>query len=89
MANSWYRNVYLRSPRWQQIRRMRRAIDGDRCVICGRRAQLDTHHLSYKYTNRGGRRGMAMELASTINTCRTCHNLLHAIKALMKRKRKR
>ena len=67
---------YLFSPRWHWLRTRRRAIDGQCCVICGRRSNLQVHHTTYRYLNCPGRRGLLLELLSLITVCQQCHGVL-------------
>ena len=53
--------------------------DGD-CAICQRRMKLTAHHLIPRSTHgkHYNRERSTRELASTIDVCRACHNVIHA-----------
>lgn len=81
MSYNWYRDTYLKSPRWHKIRRQRRAIDHHRCVICHGKTKLETHHWHYRYTDKND----ALELASVVTVCARCHELLGQMQKLLRR----
>lgn len=64
---------YLRSWRWRMLRRLRLAIDGRRCRMCGSRAALQVHHRDY--TNRG--KSWLGELFDLTTVCDSCHDDFH------------
>lgn len=76
--------AYLNTQRWQWLRKTRRALDGQRCVICGSKQKLQVHHLHYRYLNRPGRNGVLLELLSLITVCDHCHDVLTKVKKLAK-----
>lgn len=78
---NWYRDTYLRSPRWRKIQRQRRAIDHHQCVICHAKSRLETHHFFYRYVDKND----ALELASVVTVCRRCHELLHQLQKTLRR----
>ncbi len=66
----WYRQVYLRSEHWRNLRR-RKFQESPSCYTCRSREHLDIHHASYQnlYKER---------LSELITLCRRCHQLTHA-----------
>jgi 5-methylcytosine-specific restriction endonuclease McrA len=72
---------YLRSFRWQLVRRLRKAIDLGVCQDCLRvgrinRRRLQVHHESYD--NRGDRGGTIRdEVADTVTLCAEHHAKRH------------
>lgn len=68
----WYRNEYLNSPHWQQVRQQKLSQVGYRCQSCGRQIDHpDVHHLNYK--------NVGHENMSDLQVlCRHCHNLAHS-----------
>lgn len=45
----WYRNVYLRTPHWRFVRRVKLFLAGHKCQHCNERRRLDIHHKSYEH----------------------------------------
>ena len=45
----WYRTVYLNSPHWRRVREAAMKRDGFRCTNCGKRDDLQVHHLNYQW----------------------------------------
>jgi 5-methylcytosine-specific restriction endonuclease McrA len=64
---------YLRSFRWQLVRRLRLWLDDGRCRVCNERGRLEVHHRSYDH--RGG--SLEGELRDTIALCGECHDWAH------------
>lgn len=70
---SYYREVYLKSPEWKEIRSRKESKTAKRCGICLSTEQIDLHHLFYR-----------KELAQTETSdlrwlCRRCHELAHKL----------
>lgn len=65
---------YLKSGRWNCLRRM--ALDRDRhsCRVCDSRDSLEVHHRSYKNK---GHYNLVKELDDLTTLCRQCHQLNH------------
>lgn len=68
---------YLRTPRWQRIRRRRLRWDGYRCRVCRSPSHLHVHHASYRFRGQLWRPGEWLEAWDTITLCRVCHNAVH------------
>ena len=68
---------YTKSRRWRTIRRIRRALDGDRCRVCFTTHHLQTHHRSYRNRGRGGLLGMIAEIRDCVTLCAPCHEQAH------------
>jgi 5-methylcytosine-specific restriction endonuclease McrA len=64
---------YLRSEKWQVLRRLVLARDGGQCQACLRRAATQVHHLSYELYNRIG----ASAAFECVAICRACHRAIH------------
>lgn len=67
MTKNEYR-IYLQSEQWQRIRKMILERDGDSCVVCGSRENLEIHHKNY--LNVGNE-----NLSDLTTLCSTCHAL--------------
>ena len=67
----WYRNEYLQSAHWHDVRANKLAEVGYYCEQCGQRDSiLDVHHLDYER--------LGFELSSDLEVlCRECHQLQH------------
>ena len=69
----WYRNVYLKSDHWRDIRSEAITIARHECQLCGASEEdcvLDVHHLTYER--------LGFELPDdVIVMCRNCHNEAH------------
>jgi 5-methylcytosine-specific restriction endonuclease McrA len=61
-------STFIRSGRWQAVRREVLARDGYRCQQCGGRAAV-VHHLHYA--------GDWADAALLVSLCAPCHNLVH------------
>jgi len=71
---SWYREVYLQSEDWKNLRAAVLAIkapDG-RCNVCGKKRKLDVHHIEY-------RKLYDVPFAALIPICRKCHEEIHEL----------
>jgi 5-methylcytosine-specific restriction endonuclease McrA len=64
---------YLRSEKWQVLRRLVMARDGGQCQACLRRPAQQVHHLSYELYNRIG----ASAAFECVAICRRCHEAIH------------
>lgn len=69
----WYRDIYLRSGHWMQLR-LRKLVHANRkCERCGAVGNLDIHHKNYRDI-------YDVEMDDLEALCRACHNLEHHIK---------
>lgn len=75
-AQKEYR-AYLSTVRWRTIRTIRRAMDGQKCCMCGGKKRLEVHHKSYRNRGIGGMSGMMAEIADCITLCHNCHKKEH------------
>jgi len=73
LRQAYYRNVYLKSEHWQNLRIRRLAIDKGRCVLCGKEdSSNDVHHVIY--------RNLFEANAGDLRTlCRSCHTQVHKV----------
>lgn len=69
-----YREVYLKSDHWKDIRQKRIDIDKGECQMCGKTDSLVVHHISY---DRLGNEDVDYDL---ITLCTDCHSWIHNIK---------
>jgi hypothetical protein len=69
-AQREYREVYLRSDHWQEVRKAALERAGRRCQVCNGDKQLDVHHRTYE---RKGRE----EPGDVTVLCRKCHETFH------------
>ena len=67
----WYRNEYLLSDGWKERAKQRRAIDGFKCAICGKKGCLSVHHILYANI---GNENVETDL---VTLCEECHKSLH------------
>ena len=75
----YYRNVYLRSEHWQNLRQ-EKLDKNPRCERCGSYLSLDAHHKEYH--------NLYDVLIKDLETlCRLCHNKEHENKNLKKDKK--
>lgn len=77
MEHSRKYKEYLKSAEWEKKKQERLAIDGHRCVMCGRpenrcRKGLSCHHISYRNL---GKEDVYKDLVSL---CSSCHLKIHA-----------
>lgn len=75
MQSEYYKN-YIRSDTWLKKKRERMAIDGNKCVMCGRPANkcrygLQVHHITYRNL------GHEDTLTDLVTLCGRCHKWLH------------
>ncbi len=68
--NLWYRQVYLVSPHWKELR-ARKLRRNPCCELCRSREHLDVHHLEYSEL-------YDIRLAQLRTLCRQCHKLQHS-----------
>jgi len=61
-----YRNGYLRSDHWQEVRRKKLKQAGYKCEACGQKVKLDIHHLTYERLGKE-------RLSDLQALCRSCH----------------
>lgn len=74
---SYYRDIYLQSDEWKQLKAKKEAKTKKRCSICGRYGNkelvIDLHHLFY-------RSNLSDTQTSDLRwTCRRCHDLAHEL----------
>lgn len=69
----YYYGLYLQTPHWLRLRKLRKKIDDNRCVECGGKKNLQVHHTSYTHLCISG------ELDDIITVCEKCHKKLHGI----------
>lgn len=76
---SRYKN-YLSSYYWHEVKRAVKLRDRFTCQDCGRRSDIEVHHLTYE------NRGREMEhLGDLVCLCERCHEKRHKIKTRKKR----
>lgn len=74
----WYREVYLYSAHWLQLRLRKLLHAGRKCQRCGIGGNLDIHHKNYRDI-------YDVEMDDLEALCRTCHQLEHHIKPTPKK----
>ena len=77
----WYREVYLCSAHWYELRALKLARHGRLCDKCGERRTLDVHHLNYRHIFDVG-------LDDLQCLCRACHNEEHGKEPAKERRSK-
>jgi hypothetical protein len=82
----WYRETYLKSKHWQQVREHCLKRDRNRCRLCNNKScasvPLQVHHSDYSF--------LYKELLNdfcVITLCETCHKAHHAAKQRIAKKR--
>ena len=73
-SNVYTSHIDKRSPEWLALRARRLAVDGHRCVYCGRQEDnapggLGIHHV--RYTDD------LFDVHTVVTVCQVCHALLH------------
>lgn len=78
---SWYRDVYLKSEDWKNLRAsvLASEVFDHRCFVCRRRKKLDVHHVRYNNL-------WDVSTADLIPLCRLCHSRVHNFIEYMGRK---
>jgi hypothetical protein len=71
-----YREVYLRSDHWRQMRQLALRDAEDRCAVCNSSHQLDVHHRTYERLG-------AERLTDLLVLCRKCHQVFHESRRLV------
>ncbi len=66
---SWYRNVYLKSEHWKNLRKAKKRVCPV-CEICGAKRKLDVHHKNYRNIY-----DVLLEDLQVL--CRRCHKKHH------------
>lgn len=66
----WYKDVYLKSPHWQKLRKIVLENADYKCQVCGESKPLDIHHNTY------GNLGHE-KISDLIALCKHCHKLYH------------
>ena len=74
---SWYRDVYLKSKEWSEIRSGAIKDQGKHCQLCFRPRSssgrgLDVHHIDYKNLHDVTGRDLMV-------LCRECHDMIHRL----------
>jgi len=77
---SYYRNVYLRSNHWQNLK-SEKFEHNDICEKCGINISLDVHHKKYRNL-------YDVKLSDLQVLCRKCHEKIHKKQEENKRKKK-
>lgn len=69
--SNYYRQTYLKSEHWQNLR-LQKLVESDcLCLRCGKQSQHhDVHHLNYKKL-------YDVTTLDLVVLCRTCHDLVH------------
>jgi len=68
---SWYRNTYLKSEHWSNLRLFKLGSVDAKCNLCGvRDLSNDVHHIVYKKL-------YDIELGDLVVVCRGCHKEVH------------
>lgn len=65
----WYRNVYLKSDHWKELR-ARKIRENPTCQRCPSFAGVDVHHVNYKSL-------FDVEMSDLLSLCRQCHDKEH------------
>jgi hypothetical protein len=76
---SWYRQVYLRSDHWKNLRTAKLEATPI-CEICKREKAVEPHHKRYKQI-------FDVTLDDLLSVCRACHDEIHRREGMPKRKR--
>jgi 5-methylcytosine-specific restriction endonuclease McrA len=74
----YYRNVYLRSEHWKNLRKEKKKLNPV-CEVCGSKKKLDVHHINYRMLY-----DVLLEDLQTL--CRRCHNKRHKVLDRFKKK---
>ena len=61
-----YRDGYLQSDHWQEVRKRKLKQAGYKCEACGEKVKLDIHHLTYERLGKE-------RLDDLQALCRDCH----------------
>ncbi len=70
---SYYRDVYLKSEHWKQLKHSKAKHSKKRCIVCYTRNNLDLHHLFYRTDLKN------TELLDLKWLCRRCHEKAHEL----------
>lgn len=68
----WYRDVYLRSEDWKNLRIAMLHSANNKCEACSTSRSLDVHHINY-------RKLYDVSPEDLVVLCRDCHNKAHEI----------
>ena len=69
----WYREVYLNSEHWKNLRAQKLAEKGRKCEKCGSGTCIQIHHLNYRFI-------FDVQLCDLQVLCEACHKIAHCIK---------
>lgn len=69
-AKNWYRDVYLRSEWWKDVREATVERDEHRCRVCNSQHKIQVHHRSYDNL-------WHEKPEDLITLCCRCHKLFH------------
>ncbi len=70
---SYYRDTYLKSEDWKNLRALKLHESKNKCKLCGKKNQSnDVHHVKYKKL-------YDVKLSDLIVLCRPCHNNVHVL----------
>lgn len=75
-------DAYLRSPRWQRIRKRRLWWDRNRCVVCHDTHRLEVHHASYKWRGWLWGLGEWLEFFDCVTLCKKHHLAVHSVSSI-------
>ncbi len=67
----------LDNPQWRLVRQMILKRDDYKCRICGRKQQLEVHHLRYYVDNKSIVGNEINHLNCLILLCSVCHSKIH------------
>ena len=85
MYKEQYHRHYLRSERWQDIRKIVLARDRYKCRDCGAQGPLQLHHTSYRYVNIYPKNyddlnaNFTEEVGDVVTLCERCHKNRHGL----------
>jgi len=65
----WYREVYLLSPHWRALRRIKLRSNPN-CEDCGASYGIEVHHVVYRHL-------FNVTIDCLRSLCRNCHNVRH------------
>lgn len=72
-----YRKSLKRNPYWETVKRKVRIRDNFKCVICGNKIHLETHHITYKVDNKSILGNELEYLEWIVTLCEKHHQEVH------------